>query len=131
MINLAFQGTKEHNNGKALLFLMTFVGVYGANSVGDLLNLLPVEPGTNPNGITDPKGGYDQPLAQVPSIAPDVNHEEFSGYYCQVQPNANPTLQNYGIRVYAPGGAELATGAAYPAAMTGGSAMLEVELPNQ
>jgi hypothetical protein len=131
MINLAFKGTKEHNNGKALLFLMTFSGDYGVNGVGDLLDLLPVEPGVNPNGITDPNGTYDQPLAQVPSIAPDVNHEELGGYYCQIQPNAAPSLQNFGVRVYAPGGGELATGAGYPAAVTGGSAMLEIELPNQ
>jgi hypothetical protein len=131
MIALAFLGTTEYNNSKGLLFKMTFSGDYGVQGTGDLLNLLPTQNNGADGGITDPKAAYDQPLAQVPSIPPDAVQEELGGYYCQIQPNANPTLQNYGVRVFAAEGEELTTAEAYPAAVTGGSASLLIFLPAQ
>ena len=61
MISLSYQGETERNNTKGLLFKAKFVGFYGLNGVGDLLNLAPVE-GDNPNGVTDPYNAYNMIL---------------------------------------------------------------------
>ena len=118
-----YAGESEQNNTKGLLFNLGFSGNYGVNGVGDLINL-------NPNAVLDPKAKYNLILAQPPEN-PGVNAEFIGGYYVQLQPNVNPTLSNLGCRVYAPAGAELATNAAYPAAVIGGSVQIEVFLPLQ
>lgn len=131
-VQLSYAGETEQNNTKGLLFKATFTGVYGVKGVGDLLNLAPVGP-NNPGGVTDPNLAYNLILAEPPSPNKiGVLGEQLGGYYLQIQSNANPTLQNFGVRAYAPDGSgELATGAAYPAAMLAGQATLEIFIPLQ
>ena len=130
MITLSYQGETERNNTKGLLFKAKFVGFYGVNGVGDLLNLAPVE-GDNPNGVTDPYNAYNMILAEPPTMPIGVEAENIGGYYVQVTPNAVPTLFNFGLRVFAPGGTELNSNQAYAAALTGGSVTLLVFVPLQ
>jgi hypothetical protein len=122
-IKAAYAGSTDHNNSKGLLFKLTFSGNYGVNGVGDLVDL-------SPNAVSDPGSDYNQPLCQAPKN-PGVESENLGGYYIQLTPNANPSLSNLGVRVFAPGGGELATNAAYAAAVTGGSATILAFLPLQ
>lgn len=128
MINLKLLDKTPESNPDVLYFLATFVGQYGVQLTGDLLNLLPYEANGNAGGFTDPNmvGGPSPTIP--PNVPPMVLSENLGGYYLQITPNANPTLKNYGVRAFAPGGGELATNANYPAAMTGGSAVIAVKL---
>lgn len=130
MINLAYVGDTEQNNTKGLLFNATFSGTYGVNGVGDLLNLAPSQLGTNPNGITDPKLSYNLILELPPALV-GIFSERLGGYYTEPTPNAVPTLQNWGLRMYSPGGVELATGVAYPASVLAGLVVLQIFVPLQ
>jgi|WetSurMetagenome_2_1015567.scaffolds.fasta_scaffold112313_2 hypothetical protein len=130
MIQASYAGEVEYNNTKGILLKLAFTKFYGVNGVGDLLNLAPYESEQNPNGILDPKLAYNTIIGEPPEKI-GVFNEDLGGYYIQLTPNANPTLVNLGVRVFAPGGAELNTNQAYPAAMLNGSATLEVFLPLQ
>lgn len=125
MISLAYQAELDFNNTKGLLFKMTFAGVYGVKTVGDLLNLAPFERGVNDNGIADPNLAYNRIIVYPPGTQPAIVSENLGGYYLQPKPPAVPTLQNIGITVWAPDGTgELASGAAYPAVMLAGNALM-------
>jgi hypothetical protein len=124
-VQLTYVGEIEHDNAKGLLFQAAFTGNYGVNGVGDLLNLAPVELGVNPGGILDPKAKYNLILGAPPETI-GVFSENIGGSYCQIKPNAVPTLFNYGLQMFEPGGAEKATGAAYTAAELAGNVQLVV-----
>lgn len=124
MVQATFLGTIEHNNSKTLLFQLKFTGNYGANGVGDLLNLAPYSP-ANPTGVLDPTCSYNNPIAQVP-LAVGVFTDKLGGSWTNPAPNANPTLANLGIIMYEPGGVEKATNAAYTAAELAGFTTLQV-----
>ena len=130
MINLAYVGSIEYNNSKGLIFDATFVGNYGVNGVGDLLNLTPSQNGGADGGITDPFGAYDLIIDQPPSNFGVLN-EALGGSYVALLPNAVPTLTNLGMQMYEPGGAEKATNAAYTAAELAGKVKLVFFVPLQ
>ena len=90
-----------------------FSGSYTAG--GDALNL--ASP-ANPNGLES------ESLAEIPvSGGPGIFFENLDGYYVQPVVAGVTSPANYKLQVFAPGGAELTTGA-YPAALTGGNAVL-------
>lgn len=126
-VALAQKVQSPQSNPDTIFVAAVFTGNYGVNGVGDLLNLQPFQAGVNPGGITDPTNlgfiGPNEPLV----IAPGVQDENIGGYY--IQPTLGTTLLNCALRVFAPNGNELATNAAYPAAITGGSVTLEIVLP--
>lgn len=130
MIQLAYDGELDFNNTKGLLFKATFTGDYGVQGTGDLLNLTPTQNAGVDGGVTDPSLSYNEILAQ-PTTKIFVLNNNLGGYYSQVAPNAVPTLKNTGLRIFASEGSELATNAAYGAAITGGSVELLVLLPGQ
>jgi hypothetical protein len=103
------------------------VGDYGVNGVGDLLDLQ-AESAANPNGVADAGSAYNAILNAVPSIYGILNASLGGSYLC-ITPNAAPTLQNFGLQVFEPGGAEKATGAAYGAAELAGTFKLLVAIP--
>ena len=80
---------------------------------GDTLDLTALK---NPIFLPDPF------LARVP-ISVGVMNEEMSGNYVGILPGTAPN--NYKIKFYQPGGAELTAGA-YPAAITGGTLHLVI-----
>lgn len=125
-VKLALVGRTPANNPDTILLKATFSGDYGVQGTGDLLNLAAAS-GENPGGITDP----DALGVPLPDWAPDlpieVRSESIGGYY--VQPTLGTTLQNFALQVYAPGGAELDTDEAYPAAVLDGFVELAVRLP--
>ncbi len=123
MISVAYAGPTEHNNSKGLLFKLTFSGDYGANGVGDICDL-------TPSNVSDPNFNYDQPLCFPPKNV-GVFSTQLGGSYVQLKPNANPALNNLGVQMFEPGGAEKATNAAYTAAELAGSVTIFVELPLQ
>jgi len=137
-------GTDAADNPSRLQVLVTFIGNYGVNGVGDLLNLAPYAAGLNPTGMLNPN---NLPLPALPGggleIAPMVQAENLGGYYIQPNPLVAPAasegvagsiimLTGVHLRVFAPGGAELATNAGYAAdglTAAGIGALLEVILP--
>ena len=129
-VQASYAGEVEYNNTKGILLKLAFTLFYGANGVGDLLNLAPYESEQNPTGIKDPLLAYNTIIGEPPNNIGLFN-ENLGGWYIQLAPNAAPTLANLGVRVFAPGGAELNTNQAYPAAMLNGSATLQVFLPLQ
>lgn len=129
-VSLAYQGETERNNTKGLIFKATLTGNYGVNGVGDLLNLTPSQNNGTDGGITDPQFAYNLILDQVPSEYGVLN-ENVGGSYVAIKPNANPTLKNFGLQVFEPGGAEKATNAAYTAAELAGSLLLVFFVPAQ
>lgn len=130
MIQATYAGSTEHDNTKGLLFKLAFSGNYGVNGVGDLVNLAPYEQSSNPNGILDPNVNYDLILVEPPQNV-GVFNEALGGSYTQLQPNANPTLANLGVRMFEPGGGEKATNAAYTAAELAGSVTILAFVPLQ
>jgi hypothetical protein len=129
MIALSYLTEIEFNNSRGILLKAIFSGNYGVNGTGDLLNLNPTQNNGVDGGITDPNFDYNQLLEQ-PTTTVGVWSESLGGYYCQINTPAVPTLKNIGIRVFSPTGAgELATNAAYAAAITGGSAIFMLLLP--
>ena len=134
-------GTSPASNPDQLDFEITFSGNY-VNGTPDALNLAPYDAGNNPGGFTNPD---NLPVPSLPlgglEEAPGVIAEKIGGYYVQPSPLApgaaaqgvapSIALKNgAGLTVYAPGGAELASGA-YPAGMTnaGTGVILRVTLP--
>lgn len=130
MILLKYKSEMQYSNTKALLFQATFVGNYGVLGVGDFLNLAPVQPGSNPNGITDPQIAYNTIIAEPPGDI-GVFNENLGGSYVQPNVNAVPTLQNAALRMFEPNGTEKASNAAYTAAELAGSVILMILLPLQ
>ena len=119
MVSLAFQHYTEYNNPAEFIVKATFSGNYGVQGVGDPLNLA-VSSAANPGGITDPSATYDEILS-TPTSDVGVDSENLAGSYCQVKPPAAGTaltLQNLGLQMFEPGGAEKATNAAYTAIST-------------
>lgn len=135
MIQATFKSYTQQENAKQFIVTLVFSGNTGAQGVGDLVNLGPYEPGSNPNGILDPDGKYDNILNFPPGNV-GVFSEALAGYYIQIQKNAVPTLANLGIRLFAPGGGEVAAATAY-AGLAGwpgnaaASAQLVLDLPLQ
>jgi hypothetical protein len=129
-VKLQFLADSERNNTKGIIVKATFVGNYGVNGVGDLLNLSPSQNNGADGGITDPKAAYNEILAFPPGEFAILN-EDLGGSYVALHPNANPTLTNLGLLMYEPGGAEKATAAAYTAAELAGSVLLEFYVPAQ
>lgn len=129
-VQLSYQAEVEYNNSKGLIFKAVFSGNYGVNLIGDLLNMAPFEPTTNPGGILDPQSSYDHILG-IPTANIGVFSENLGGSYVQITPNAVPTLQNAGLRMFEPGGAEKATNAAYTATELAGYVLLMVLVPAQ
>lgn len=130
MIQATYKGEVEWNNTRGIILALAFSGFYGVQGVGDLLNLAPYEQSTNPGGILDPSLAYNSLLTEPPSNVGPFN-ENIQGYYTQVNPNAVPTLLNTGLQVFAPGGGELNTNQAYPAAMLAGTVKIIVFVPLQ
>jgi hypothetical protein len=127
MINLAYQSEGEYNNNKIAIFKATFSKNYGVNGVGDLLNFEPSQNNGVDGGVTDPSQAYFHILTQ-----PTANifvSDNLGGSYTQVKPNAVPTLNNCGLQMFEPGGAEKATNAAYTATELAGYTLLMVLIP--
>lgn len=120
-VALTFLGYTEQNNPKGLAFKAKFTGNYGANGVGDLLDL---------TAISDPNFKYDQPIQEPPTIYGVLN-DNLGGSYTNILPNAAPSLTNFGLQMYEPGGAEKATNAAYTAPELAGDVTLVFWLPLQ
>jgi len=129
-VALQFVGTTEQNNSKGLIFKATFTGDYGTAGVGDLLNLTPSQNNGTDGGVTDPGFDYDEILEQPPTIYGVLN-EALGGSYVNILPNAAPTLKNFGLQMYEPGGAEKGTGVAYSAPELAGSVLLVFYVPLQ
>lgn len=135
-------GVSPADNPDRLQVLVTFSGNYGVNGVGDQLNLAPYDAGNNAGGMKNPS---DYPLPSLPvglEIAPQIEAENIGGYYVQPNPLVAPGVANgvagsismktgFFLRQFAPGGAELASNAAYNAAViaAGAGVLLEVILP--
>lgn len=130
MIQATYAGEVEYNNTKGLMFKLTFSGNYGGKGVGDLINLAPVQSGSNPTGVLDPNNAYNLILDQPPKNFGVLN-TLLGGSYVGLNPNANPTLKNLGVLMYEPGGAEKDTGAAYTAAELAGSVLMVAFVPLQ
>lgn len=127
-VNLAFEAPLSFGDSKGILLKATFTGVYGTITVGDLLKLFPSQNGGVDGGVTDPFLAYDMPLNQVtPNIG--IFGENIGGSYCQVKPNAVPSLLNTGLLMFEPNGTEKATGAAYTATELAGYVYLQVLIP--
>lgn len=128
MLTQAVKGRSPANNPDSILVTVGFAGNYGVLGTGDALNLTPVS-GANPGGLTDPNA-LGVPLPDRPlTLPPAVKSENIGGYY--VQPTLGSTLQNCTLRIYAPGGGELASNSAYPAALLTGSVLLQIYLPQE
>lgn len=129
-VKLQYKGQVQYDNTKGLIFKATFVGNYGVNGVGDLLNFSPSQNNGADGGVTDPSGSYDLILQQPPNEYGILN-EDIGGSYVCIHPNANPSLTNFGLIMYEPGGAEKATNAAYTAPELAGSVQIIVFVPGQ
>ena len=121
MINLALVDRTPVDNPDILLVKATFTGNYGVQGAGDPMDF---------TAITDPKllGGLAQ-LNLPPTCPILVLSENIGGYYVQPSFPAAPTLKNFALLAYANATGELASNAAYPAAMTGGFVLLGIKLP--
>lgn len=129
-VKLTALGTNEASNPRTLLFKGKLSGNYGVNGVGDLINLKPSQNGGADGGITDPNFLYNAPIV-TPPLSMRVVNDNIGGSYCAINPNAAPSLTNFGLLVYEPGGAEKATNAAYTAAELAGDITVEVTLGQQ
>ena len=123
MVKATYAGETEHNNTKGLLFNLAFTGNYGVNGVGDPVDL-------SPGAIADPCLAYNEPLC-YPAKTVGVLNAAVGGSTIALKPNAVPTLQNLGVIMYEPGGAEKATAAAYTAAELAGIVEIVVFMPLQ
>jgi hypothetical protein len=125
-VKLAYQGEVQYANTKGIILKATLVGSYGAaaNGVGDLMNLNPTQNNGVDGGVTDPLGAYNLIISDVPPSEYGPLNENIGGSYVNIKPNAVPTLANFGLQVYEPGGTEKANGAAYTATELAGSILL-------
>lgn len=128
MIKLAYGGEIEYNNTKCIVLNGTFFGTYGVNGVGDLLNLTPSQNQGVDGGIADANSAYNSILELPPNIYGILN-ENLGGSYVGIKPNAVPTLTNFGLQMFEPGGTEKATNAAYTASELAGSVKLIFAIP--
>ena len=133
-------GVSPASNPDRIQVQVTFSGDYGVNGTGDPLNLAPYDQVNNPGGVTNPE---NIPLPEIPAgldQPPSVLSENIGGYYVQPSPgpasgetngvaNTVAAKNGFALRQYAPGGAELATNAAYNAAVLAGEVVLEIILP--
>lgn len=133
-------GVSPADNPDRIQVQVAFSGDYGVNGVGDPLNLAPYDQVNNPGGLKNP---LNIPLPEIPAgldVPPAVIAENIGGYYVQPSPaapsgategvaNTVAAKNGFALRQYAPGGAELATNAAYNAAVIAGSVVLEIILP--
>ena len=127
-VKLAYQSEFQYFTTKFIIFKATFVGNYGANLVGDLLNLTPSQNNGADGGVTDPNFSYNDILQGVPSEY-GVLGENIGGSYVNIKPNAAPSLTNFGLVMYEPGGTEKATAAAYTASELAGFVFLLFAIP--
>jgi hypothetical protein len=102
-------------NPDVVILSLTVTGNY-VNGTADTLNL-------NPNTWLDPLNLGVEGEPSLTNPTPSFYNLNAQGYTGFVSKGA--TLATYGIRWYAPGGAELASGA-YPAAITGGELSIEL-----
>lgn len=123
MVKASYAGEMEYNNTKGLLFKLAFTGLYGVNGAGDILDL-------TPSAVLDPNLAYNLILVQPPKNV-GVFSELLGGSYINLKPNAVPALNNLGVIMYEPGGAEKATNAAYTAAELAGAATIIALVPLQ
>jgi hypothetical protein len=143
MLQATLIGTSPASNPDTLDFKITFSGNYGVLGVGDPLNLAPYDQGNNPGGFTNPK---NLALPALPGVgleeAPAVIAEDIGGYYTNPHPllpgavanGVAPSLalkNGNNLRMFAPGGGELASNAAYNAVViaAGAGVILRVTLP--
>ena len=132
MISLALASYSPQDNPDRMFLTATFSGNYGVNGgVGDTLNLTPVQQGSNPNGVTDPKGIYGLSINGLPDVPPGNFSESLAGG--TVQPALGATLATCVLRCFAANGNELAQGAAYPppANFLAGQVTLEILMPTR
>ena len=129
-VKLAYKGELQYANTKCIVLKATFVGNYGVNGVGDLLNLTPSQNGGADGGITDIGAEYNYILEQPPTIYGPLN-EDIGGSYVAIHPNAVPSLTNFGLIMYEPGGGEKATNAAYTASELAGTVQILIGIPGQ
>lgn len=142
MISLSVVDVSPAANPDKIVLQAKFSGVYGTNLIGDILDLAPYDVVNNPNGFTNPR---NLPLPSLPSgleQAPAINGENIGGYYIQITPlvpaaGATNGVQNtvaaktgFGMRMFAPGGTELGTGASYAASVLAGNVLIELQLPH-
>lgn len=106
-------------NPDRVLLKLTFSNNY--TQTGDTLNLNPAS-WSDPNGV----GVIGNPL-NPPSINPSGYSTTFTGADLGGTVTVVPgtTLATYKLQVFAPGGAELSTGA-YPAGVEAGNAFIEM-----
>jgi hypothetical protein len=128
MVKLQYLAELEYNNSKVIALKATFVGTYGVNGAGDLLNLKPSQNGGVDGGITDPAGAYNNILEQPPTLF-GIFNEDIGGSYVALHPNAVPSLTNMGLLMYEPGGTEKASAAVYTAGELAGSCILVFGIP--
>lgn len=133
-------GLSPASNPDKMRLKVTFSGDY-VNGTPDPLNLAPYDDGNNAGGFTNPN---QLPVPSMPfglEEAPAIGSQLIGGYYVEPDPLLPGAASNgvapvlalnggVGLRVYDPGGNELASGA-YPAAMTnaGTGVIIEVNLP--
>jgi hypothetical protein len=129
-VKLAYQSEREYNNSKGIILRATFTGKYGTQTVGDLLNLTPSQNQGVDGGISDPKAAYNHILQEPPTTVAILN-QNIGGSYVAIIPNAVPTLTNFGLAMYEPGGTEKATAAVYTAPELAGYVDIEVLIPLQ
>lgn len=132
MLSLAIVGKSPKANPDTLIIKVSYSGNYGVQTVGDLLNLLMQGPGQS-NGLADSASatGYSGPFPSIPPTTPllHMGDSNLGGYYTEINPGT--TLQNFGLLAYAPGGGELNTNAAYPAAMKAGFTLIGLVLDQE
>jgi hypothetical protein len=144
MVTLQVLDVSPASNPDKIRFLATLSGDYGVEGTGDPLNLAPFDDGNNPGGFTNPQ---EIPLPPTPASlpsAPSVSVENLGGSYTQISPLVPGTAVSNGVangvaadggfflRVFNPGGGELATDAAYAGAQiaAGAGIILELNLPH-
>ena len=140
-VKLALIDVSPAQNPDTLTFLATFAGNSGVSGTGDPINLAPYSVGNNPNGFTNPT---NIPLPEMPDVytqAPTIEAENIGGYYVQPSPLVLPApvqgvaqgiqpVNGFALRMYAPGGGEVATATAYAglAGVTGASAGVQIAI---
>ena len=143
MIALQVLDVSPASNPDKIRALAVFSGDYGVQGVGDLLNIAPYDVTNNPTGMTNPK---NIPLPAIPTgleVAPSIVDENIGGYYVQPAPlaatgatngvaNTTAAKNGFGLKMFSAEGVELATAAAYAAAVTGANdgVVIEIQLPH-
>jgi len=135
-------GVSPASNPDSVDFFVSFAGNYGVNGTGDVLNLAPYDAVNNPTGAKNPQNFALPEMPVSLEQAPAVLSEDIGGYYVNPHPLL-PPAPNEGVagglnlktglflRQYAPGGGELASNAAYNAAViaAGAGVIVRMVLP--